>query len=193
MDQLDTLGLIQSDMSRNGKRRWHGANIRFDYETKLDQRKTDETGIPQYREIEVVFIQYPGGDEHVKKVDEHIKQEYADLYNAWKANQEPPTEGYPLKEWALLTKAEVKTFTELGFKTVEQLAECPDNVKKRLLTLSEKVKDAQEFLKAKDAKPIQVTNLKKKVEKLEKKNEQLTEKIELLMQRISATEGVDFK
>lgn len=193
MVQADTLELINGHMQQQGQRRWHGANVWFDYEAKLDQRATEKAGTPQYVNVEVVNIQYPGGDHHVKKVDDNIRHEYSAEYAAWRANQEAPVDGFPLKEWVLLTKAQFKMLTDMGFKTVEQLAECPDNVKKQMLSSSHLVKDAQTFLESQDTKPIEVTNLRKKVEKLEMLNAKQQEQIELLMQRISATEGIDFK
>ena len=49
-------------------------------------------------------------------------------YAAWKANDEEPEDGFPLKSWPQVTEAEWQTLRRLHVTTVEALANAPDNV-----------------------------------------------------------------
>ncbi|MFO0089245.1 MAG: hypothetical protein ACK518_00225, partial [bacterium] len=77
----------------------------------------------------------------------------------------------------------------LGFRTVEQLAEAIDEVKRRMGPLSRFVKEAQEWIKAASSEQAQVVSLRESLEREKLRTERLENQVELLMQRIEANEG----
>ena len=48
-------------------------------------------------------------------------------YENWKRGSEAPTEGWPLAQWASLTKGEADILRHHGFRTVEDIATAPDH------------------------------------------------------------------
>ena len=81
----------------------------------------------------------------------------------------------------------------MGFKTVEQLAETTDDVKRRLGTLSKFVKIAKDWIESANSSQFQVTALKQQLEREQRRTEKLEQQVELLMQRVEANEGTDMR
>jgi len=81
----------------------------------------------------------------------------------------------------------------LGFKTVEQLAEANDDVKRRMGPLSKFIKMAQDWLHAASSSQNEVVKLKQLLEREERRTAKLEEQIEFLMQRVEANEGTSLR
>lgn len=52
---------------------------------------------------------------------DHARQ-YAQMYERWKAGQEMPVEGTPIKGWAVISPSQQETIIRAGVRTVEDLA-----------------------------------------------------------------------
>jgi len=54
------------------------------------------------------------------------------LYEAWKQNQEIPTNGTPLGAWSGITQEQADVLRQFGLRTVEDVAEATDSVVSRV-------------------------------------------------------------
>ncbi|MGL5336061.1 MAG: hypothetical protein ACRC9R_07955 [Enterovibrio sp.] len=191
MAQIDWNGLMNGSAER--KKRYHGANVKFFNAYQENRDKSLAAGRAVYDELPSISIQYPGGDETVRRIEPHDIQEYGELYAAFQAGNAPIENGTPLQEWAPLGGSALRELRHLGFTTVEQLAETNDEVKRRLGTLSKFVKMAKDWLGAANSTQFQVTALTQQLDAAQKRTLKLEEQVELLMQRIEANEGTDLR
>jgi hypothetical protein len=184
-----------SIMSGNSqpKKRYQGANIKFFFAYNENEEKSLREGRPIFDEIPSISIQWPGGDETVRRIEPQDIQEYPELYSRFQAGSEPVADGTPLAEWSLMTGSAMRELQYLGFKTVEQLANGSDEAKRKLGSLSKFVKLAQDWLAAAKSDQNEVVKLKQLLEKSETRTKALEEKMELLLQRIEANEGTDLR
>jgi hypothetical protein len=128
-------------------------------------------------------------DETVRRIEQRDIEEYPEKYEAFMRGNEPVESGTPLAEWPLMTGAAMRELQYLGFKTVEQLSDANDDVKRRLGPLVKFVKLAKEWLDASSSTQADVVKLKQQLEKEQSRTAKLEERLELLMQRVEASEG----
>jgi hypothetical protein len=185
----------QSIMNGNSqpKKRYSGANVKFFYSYNENREKSLAAGRPIFDEIPSISIQWPGQDETVRRIEPQDIAEYPEQYARFKAGSEPVTEGTPLAEWPLMAGSAMRELQYLGFKTVEQLAQATDEVKRKLGPLSKFVKLAKDWLDAAKSDQSEVVKLKQMLERETTRREQLEHKLELLMQRVEANEGIDLR
>lgn len=100
----------------------------FRMEPVLNKFKSDHAGHPVYEEFEFVTIRVPGDrkTEWDGRVNDTHKRRWPQAYAAFKSQQEAPTEGVPLTEWPAITRSQVLELAAANCKTVEQLANLPD-------------------------------------------------------------------
>lgn len=105
------------------------ARPRFYIKPIQNNFKSEEEGRPVFEDREFVEILVPGDRKTV--VDTFVKEEHRRRwpreYAAFKAGLEVPTEGTPLEEWPAITRSQVEELRFGHIRTVEQLAELPDN------------------------------------------------------------------
>ena len=92
--------------------------------------KSSQEGHPVFEDKEFVQIITPGLSKSVASeevTDEH-KQRWPQRYAAFKAGQEPPTEGTPLAEWPSISQSLALTLKAQHVRTVEDLASLHDNL-----------------------------------------------------------------
>lgn len=112
--------------------------------------KLNEFGVPIYKDVDYVTVRQPGGTDSVifeveKWLNVHLPNEvqngrlnpafppiYRKQYEAYKAGQEIPVEGTPLRLWSGATKAQIATLTAMNILTVEDLATLPDDSVRRI-------------------------------------------------------------
>jgi hypothetical protein len=112
--------------------------------------KSEQAGHPVFEDVEMVSIIIPGDrrTEVVERVKEEHRQRWPRQYEAFKAGQEAPLDGYPLSEWPPMTPAMVANLKVLNIRTVEQLASVGDSGLQNLgMGAQELRKKAQAFLK----------------------------------------------
>lgn len=191
MAQIDWQSIMSGQTTP--KKRYAGANVKFFYAYQENEEKSLREGRPIFDEIPSISIQWPGGDETVRRIEQQDIQEYPELYARFKAGSEPVTEGTPLAEWPMMNGSAMRELQYLGFKTVEQLANATDEAKRKLGTLSKFAKLAQEWLAAANSTQNEVAKLKTKLEQEQARTAKLEEKLELLLQRVEANEGIDLR
>lgn len=172
--------------------KWAGCNVKFFMVCRKNDQKSAEAGRDIYDEIPSISFQWPGMDETVRAVTEQDKVEHAAQYAAFMAGSGPVQSGMPLTEWPRITASAIKELAYLGFRTVEQLAEANDDVKRRMGPLSKFAKEAKEWLDAANSGQSQVVALKEALERERARSERMENQIELLMQRIEGNEGTKF-
>lgn len=179
----------------NGSRKqYHGANINFTLETVPDQAATDKAnGVPKFKEVEIITVQYPGGEITPVLVNDSHRKEYAEQYAAFKAKEEQPLDGSPLSHWALIPRPVVEELKYFQIKTVEQLAELDDTAKRKIGPLSTWCKKAKEWVKAGTSTQTEVTALREQLERQTKRSDKLENDLAIMIQRVEANEGIRFE
>jgi hypothetical protein len=188
MAQIDWNAVMNPGAAQN-KRRYPGANVRFFFAYNENREKTLKEGRPIFDEIPSISIRYPGQDETVRKIEPHDIAEYPELYAAFMAGSEPVISGTPLAEWTPLNGSAMRELQYMGFKTVEQLAQASDDVKRKMGTLSRFVKMASDWLDAANSPQNQVMTLREQLDKERTRTAKLEEHVGLLLMRIEANEG----
>ena len=175
------------------RKRFHGANVRFFNAYNENKEKSLQAGRAIFDEIPSISIQYPGGDETVRKIEPQDVADYPELYAAFKAGSEAVTSGTPLTEWTLMNGSTLRELQHLGFRTVEQLADASDEVKRKLGPTGKFVKMAKDWLEAANSSQFAVVALKQQLEREQKRTAKLEEQVELLLQRVEGNEGTDLR
>ena len=186
MAQIDWQQIMNGNQPRS---KWSGCNVKFMMVCRKNEEKSEKAGRDIFDEIPSISMQWPGMDETVRAVEEKDKVEHAALWAAFTAGTGEVQSGMPLKEWPKITASAIHELAYLGFRTVEQLAEANDEVKRRMGPLSRFVKEAQDWLKAATSEQAQVVSLRESLEREKLRTERLENQVELLMQRIEANEG----
>ena len=192
MAQIDWNNLMNGQMPQPRKR-FHGANVRFFNSYNENKEKSLQAGRAIFDEIPSISIQYPGGDETVRKIEPHDVADYPELYAAFKAGSEPVISGTPLAEWPIMNGSTLRELQHLGFKTVEQLADAHDEIKRKLGPTGRFVKMAKDWLDAANSSQFNVVALKQQLEREQKRTAKLEEQVELLLQRVEGNEGTDLR
>ena len=175
------------------RRRYQGANVFFFDATVENKTKSEKEGRPIFDEVPSISIQWPGQDVTVRRVEPRDVQEYPDKWAAYRAGNEPVESGTPLREWSAISAGVVKELAHLGFKTVEQLSEASDEVRRRLGTSGRYIKMAKDWLEAANSPQVEVMKLQEKLDQQTKRSEELAHRVEILLQRIEANEGTDLR
>jgi hypothetical protein len=187
MAQVDWNQIMNGN--NQAKSKWSGCNVKFMMVCRKNEQKSVEAGRDIYDEIPSISMQWPGMDETVRAIEERDKIEHPALWAAFNAGTGEVQSGMPLKEWPKITASAIHELAYLGFRTVEQLAEANDEVKRRMGPLSRFVKEAKEWLQAASSEQAQVVSLKEALEREKVRGDRLENQIELLMQRIEGNEG----
>lgn len=148
-------------------------------------------GRPIWEEREFVRIRIPGdrNSSPVEPVNDGHKERWPEAYAAFKAGQEAPLEGVPLKEWPQINTARIKELAYFNIHTVEHLAAVTDNNLQNLGMGARELRDrAKLFLEvaAKGTGPLE--RLISRNEALVAQNEWLTRELEAATLRAAAAE-----
>jgi hypothetical protein len=175
------------------KKRYSGANVKFFNAYNENKEKSQAAGRAIFDEIPSISIQWPGGDETVRRIEPQDIAEYPEMYAAFQSGNTPVDSGTPLSEWPPMNGSAMRELQYLGFKTVEQLAATSDEVKRKLGPLSKFVKLAEDWIGAANSDQFQVTKLKNQLEREQSRVARLEDQVELLLQRIEGNEGIDLR
>lgn len=190
MPQIDWNSLMNSSAS---KKRYAGANVKFFNSYNENKQKSLDAGRPIFDEIVSISIQWPGGDETVRRVEPQDIAEYPEKWAAFQAGNKPVESGTPLCEWPPLPGSTLRELQHLGFQTLEQLAEANDDIKRRLGPSGRFVTMAKDWLESSNSSQAQVTALKQQLEREQRRTAKLEEQVELLLQRVEGNEGTDLR
>lgn len=101
---------------------------RFHMEAIKNNVQSEAQGRPIFHNMEMIEIIIPGNRESI--VNRFVRQEdrerWPAIYAAFKAGQEAPLDGTPIKEWAAIDRAQAEELAYFNVRTVEALAELSD-------------------------------------------------------------------
>lgn len=146
--------------------------VRFFSDVLPDAEQTKIIGRAIFRDVEMVQIMIPGDKKNIviREAREEDKQRFHGLYQKWRLGEEDPIDGFPLKEWSPLSKAQVEELKYFGFRTVEHVASASDTVCSRMAGLQSLKQRAKQWLEARNSTaPLDKLNaeiLKRDEEKL---------------------------
>ena len=102
--------------------------VKFFYKNVQNKMESQKQGRPIFKEKTYIEIRIAGQrDAQACRPATHSdKQRFAAHFEAFEKRVEPPTEGTPLAEWALITRTQAEELSFLHIKTVEQLATVKD-------------------------------------------------------------------
>ena len=128
--------------------------VKFYSKPREDKAKSLEEGRPIFVDVCYVDIRIAGSRTgHIARPATMAdKARFPRHYQAFTNREEMPLEGTPLKEWAAITRSRVEELAFINVKTVEQLANMPDNNVAKLMggnALKQKAKDWLETAKEK--------------------------------------------
>lgn len=101
----------------------------FFVEPVYDAKRSEADGVPRYVEEERVRIIVAGDQFNVAvhPVDAGIKERFPEHYARWKATREERhIDGTPLRQWPLLSPAQIAEFEAAKIFSVEMLSELAD-------------------------------------------------------------------
>lgn len=93
-----------------------------------DIEASREAGRPILRDVEMVELSVAGDirSRPVKKVNDQIRRDFKEEYDAWKKGEDAPLSGKALVEWGFLKPAACETLKHFGILTLQDLAQCTD-------------------------------------------------------------------
>lgn len=123
-----------------------------------DREESARTGGLRLKPVDVVIIRQAGSVNTVEKdAVEWLKdcdsrahrgvmnpawaKGFRDHYNAWKQGREAPVNGFPIREWASISKALAENCINAGIFTVEDLANSNEETLQRIGMGSRALKD----------------------------------------------------
>jgi hypothetical protein len=151
-------------------------NIVFYKQLEPLAKKSDDAGVPQYREIDMIKIWVGERDFVCQPVEERHKQLYPQQWAAFCSGKDQPLEGTPLSECPIIPRTIAESLTHLQLRTVEQLVDCPDGRYK-------KVPEADQY-RAKCKRWLEVAKKQAETTKIMKENEEMKIQIEMLRQEM---------
>lgn len=169
---MDVFGMTQHELEivarnhNNPNFQDETLHVSFSRNAIPDQAASDQEGRPIFKEVDWVTIRVPGSRDTVeRKVRDSDKIRFP---KQWAAFQNGKTQegvvGTPLTAWPGLTRAQCEEFAFFGVKTVEQLAEMPDQHLQKFMGGNGIRQRARDFIAAaKDAAPL--AQLRSEVEK----------------------------
>jgi hypothetical protein len=120
----------------------------FFLEPVTNPRKSAEAGRPICDDEERVRL-FVAGDPYnqvVHPVNQAMRERFPDAYRAFKEKREMHIEGTPIRQWALLTPANIAEFEAIKIFSVEGLAQIPDSSLQRVMGLREWREKAKAWL-----------------------------------------------
>lgn len=123
--------------------------VRFEFRPMEDRTKASSDGVTQLVDVAFAIVRAPGAKDSLeKKADDWLKQletyakdgrippswphEYRQAFEAWKAGEEMPVTGTPIRSWPPLTPAQRQNVLNAEIYTVEDLASANDENRSRI-------------------------------------------------------------
>lgn len=104
-------------------------HVRFEYRPIEDRQASIQAGHVVYRDVEFAVITPIGGTLSVEKeCTQDVIKRFAEQYKAWKAGEDAPINGSPLKLWPPVTPAFLQQCLAMEIRAVEDLAAANEQV-----------------------------------------------------------------
>lgn len=180
--------------------------VQFEIRGVEDRDATMRNGHYTERDVEFALITPPYSKDCVEKevkdwlieLDDHVRNHrlpegwaagYKAKYQAWKAGQEIPEDGIPIKGWAMVSPAVQANLLQIGVRTVEALAKMNDegmtrygmgamDLKNRAIAWLKAAKNVAPVAQENAALKVQVNDLITKVSQLMESNAELKRRLD---------------
>jgi hypothetical protein len=125
--ELDA-GLEELAAAAMGQPQRESLAVRFFIEPMVNEQKSREAGRDIFEDTEMVEIRVPGDRDVIRRpASTEDKKRFASQYVAFrKSESQEAAEGFPLKEWASISRSQALELAQFGIRTVEHLAGAPD-------------------------------------------------------------------
>lgn len=151
--------------------------VKFETQTIEDHAKTREDGVPRFKDQHYAICSHAGGKGNtIMKVDNFLKhmaqeakqgranpqwvQEWRADYELYKAGQEIPLHGTPIRGWKMISGARQEELIRLNILTVEALANLTDEGMQNLGMMALELKRRAQAWLAQDDKAGSAQKLK---------------------------------
>lgn len=113
-----------------------------------DPEASAKEGMRKFRDAEMIQIIVPGDKRNIvtREIREDDKVRFAEKYKKFQDTKADPIEGFPLSEWAALSRATIEELKYLGFMTIEHVASANDSALSKYPGLRELQRRAQSWL-----------------------------------------------
>jgi len=191
MLQEATMELTGMAMDQNPNQFKGDENLRvqFGLFPQFSQEKSDKEGRPIFEEKCYVTIMVPGQTDIVHRLAWRMDFErFPKQYAAFKNNQDQDeASGTPLSVLPWLQQSQVKELQFFNVRTVEQLANMPDNVAGKFMAIQQLKTRAKDYITAaKEAAPL--TAIRAELDERNSKIETLERQIKTLIKRVEELE-----
>jgi hypothetical protein len=179
--------------------------IKFDKVAVEDRDATIKAGRRITKDVDMVFIKQIGEkDETMRNAEEWVKQLYEKAmggngnrpsipmewyefanksYENWKKGYEAPREGTPVREWPILTPAQIQNLHSMNTYTVEEIAKWTENAVVMYGMGGRELRDkARLWLESGDAKAEQISALQVENKALKNQLSELAEQVQALQE-----------
>lgn len=186
--------------------------VQFETRSEENRQASVEAGNVVFRDVDYAIITPQGSKDRVERVasewfqnlESQVRQErfprewllkFKDFYRAWKEEGEIPLEGTALKNWPMLTPAQVKTLTSLHIRTVEELATANEESIARMGMGGRALKDkAVAWVGAKGSaagkQAEELVDLRMKLQQAEGQNKFLQDAVSQLQAQVQALQNM---
>jgi hypothetical protein len=174
-----------------GGKPYGGANVTFKENSCIHDQKSALAGHPVYHTVITICIKYPGEAPIELAAEDKHKQHYPAEWAAFLAGQEAPVDGMPITEWAMLTKADADNLKQLGFKTVEQVAQASGEAMRKMRSLSVFVPKAQKYIANLNSSSVRISGLEAQLAAMTDKCIAYETQVHELLLQIDSLQGSD--
>jgi hypothetical protein len=127
--------------------------VRFSWDEVEDPVESAKAGRPIFKSVEFCEIRIPGNKDEiirdrVKYMHPDPRERFPIAYAKFRAGDRVQVQGTPLREWAMMTRAQARSYEASNIFTVEQLAGLSDAMAQgKFGSVGDRIK-AQDFLKS---------------------------------------------
>lgn len=201
---MSTATMIAGDLTeRTGK----PAYIQFHTQAKHLIAESKAQGRYVARDVDMVTVRQIGAtDSVVFKVEQWLAQnqvdvqggrldpghaaKYEESYRRWKAGQEMPVDGTPIRTWPVISPSQVEVLLRAGIRTVEDLSDLNDEGLRKIgmgaVEMKQKAKAWMAASQDKGKLTQDMATLQKTNEQLHNMVTTLTAKVEAMQQELKA-------
>lgn len=166
----------------------HRLMVRFYKDVVPDDEASKAAGFRKFRDTTFIQIVVPGDRRQitVREARPEDKHRFREKYERFVANEANEIDGYPLSQWASMTRAQVEELKYFHIHTVENLANAGEQVMARHPGLRELQRRAAAFLEQQKGN-APVEKLQSQIDTLARQNEVLQAQLAEFMKNAGRT------